>query len=230
MDFENLLLQIKMSREKTQDPKITEKIDELARSIQEQGEQVDPSVLDYFKDRDFFTSLPEAIQNNAETLQGYIINMSKFLNVITPERRKRWNGDNSGMLGDEVHIPETTHSDGRTRRAQSGQRINVEYLRSQGIDPSQVLFFRRTQPSTKPKPEYYWTSDYFETQRGLTREISGAQRDTSIILVASLDAINGKEGLIQDMNDDQGLAVRQIDTGNFDQNLAIAKISKNSTP
>ena len=91
------------------------------------------------------------------------------------------------------------------------------------IDPSKVLFFRRTIPSKDPKPEFFWTSDYFETRQGLTAEISPKNRDTAIIIVASLDAINKNGGLIQDINDDQGIAVRQIGTDNFDQNLALTK-------
>ena len=150
--------------------------------------------------------------------------MSKFQNIITPERQKRWDGDMSGLFGDKIHIAETTHANGKIRRAESDYKINVEYLKTQGIDPSQVLFFRVTQPTDKPKPEYYWTSDYFETQKGLTREISSKQRKTSIILVSSLDVINSNGGLIQDINDDNGLAVRQIGTGDFDQNMTSAKI------
>jgi len=128
------------------------------------------------------------------------------------------------LLGEEVNISETAHEDGRTRRAESGQRVNVEYLRSQGIDPSKVLFFRITQDSDTPKPEYYWTSDYGETQRGLRVEVSPEKRKTAVILVADLETINQNDGLIQDMNDDEGLAVRQIGTGNFDQRKALAKI------
>jgi len=72
----------------------------------------------------------------------------------------------------------------------------VAYLKTKGIDPSKVLFFRITQPTDNPKPEYYWTSDYSEVQKGLTAEISPEQRKTSIILVADLETINGNGGLI----------------------------------
>lgn len=39
--------------------------------------------------------------------------------------------------------------------------------------------------------------------------------------------INQNKGLMQDINDDQGLSVRQIGTGSFDQKKAIAKFKPN---
>ncbi len=134
-------------------------------------------VAEYFQDPNLFPALPESIQNSEEELTKLVHNTSKFYDIIHPERKMRWGGDLSGLLGEKVHIPETEHADGRPRRAESGYRVNVEYLQSIDIDPSKVLFFRLTQPSDKPKQEYYWTSDYFEVLRGLRAEIPGEQRE-----------------------------------------------------
>ena len=49
-------------------------------------------------------------------------------------------------------------------------------------------------------------------------------RETAVILGTSLDAINTNGGLIQDINDDQGLAVRQIGLSPFDQQSALIRI------
>ncbi|MBW3004330.1 hypothetical protein KY310_00665 [Candidatus Woesearchaeota archaeon] len=186
-------------------------------------EGANPFILKYFQDPNLFPALPEEIRNSEERLTEIVQNTSRFSDLIYKERKKRWAEDLTGLLGEEVHIPETKHADGRTRRAESGYRVNVDYLRSIGIDPSKVLFFRLTQPSDDPKPEYYWTSDYFEVLRDLSAEIFGEQRESAVILVSDLETVNENEGLIQDINDDQGLAVRQIGTGPFDQKSAIAR-------
>lgn len=224
MGIEDQFSKIEFVNQFKEDEEVNKKIGSVVDSITRQGEQVNPFVLECFEDPDLFHSLPEEIKSNEQKLSELVLNMSKFHGIITSERQKRWSGDMSGLFGDEVYIAETVHANGKIRRAESDYKINVDYLRTREIDPSQILFFRITQPTDKPKPEYYWTSDYFETQRGLTREISSEQRETAVILVASLDVINNNEGLIQDINDDNGLAVRQIGTGNFDQTLALTKI------
>lgn len=179
--------------------------------------------IKYFQDPNLLPALPESIKNSEEELTAIVKNTTRFYEMIYKERKKRWAGDLTGLFAEEVHIPETRHADGRTRRAESNYRVNAEYLRTIGIDSSKILFFRITQPSDEPKPEYYWTSDYFETLRGLDIEVAGKQRDTAVILVSDLGTINQNEGLIQDMNDDEGLSVRQIGTGHFGQNNAIAR-------
>ncbi|MBW3002803.1 hypothetical protein KY338_06605 [Candidatus Woesearchaeota archaeon] len=186
-------------------------------------ENANPFVLEYFQDPNLFPALPEEIRNSEERLTEIVQNTSRFSDLIHKERQKRWNGDLTGLLGEEVQVPEKEHADGRTRHAEDGYRVNVDYLKTINIDASKVLFFRLTQPSDEPKPEYYWTSDYFEVLRGLDAEIPGEQRDHAVILVSDLETISGNEGLIQDMNDDQGLSVRQIGTGSFDQKKAIAR-------
>ncbi len=203
--------------EKVETKAMKEVLYDAIKLIEDIGEQVNPCVFEYFEDCDLLQSLPKEITSNKQKLKELIFNMSKFADL-------HWSKEASGLFGEEVHIPETYHASGEIRSAQSGNRIDLDFLRDQGIDPSRVLFFRITQPTEQLKPEYYWTSDYFETKKGLSREISPEERKNAIILVASLDAINNNEGLIKDINDDSGLAVRQIGTDNFDYNLALTKI------
>lgn len=224
MGLENLLSQIDLTDQPKEDPKINARMDGVAANLIEQGKIVNPFILEDFKDPDFFNSLPTEIRDSDQVLSEFLDNSGRFNNIIRLEREKRWSNDTSGLLGEKVDIAETLHAEGRKRRSESGYKINVDYLKTRGIDPSKILFFRATQPSGTPKPEYYWTSDYFETRRGLTTEIPAEQRKTAIILVADLETINKNGGLIQDINDDNGLPVRQIGTDGFDQNLAIAKI------
>lgn len=183
--------------------------------------------LDYFQDRDLFLALPTRIRHSKKELSLIIENSGKFDNIIHIERDKRHKGINPCLFGEKVYIPETMMQNNRKRRAQEGYRINVEYIVSQGIDPTKVMFFRVTMPLGVPKPEYFWTSDYFETVSGLTAEIPYEDRQKSIILVADLLTINQNGGLIQDINDDNGLAVRQIGTNPFDQRKALTSFKPN---
>ena len=186
-------------------------------------EGANPFIIEYFQDPNLFPALPEEIRNSETKLTELLHNSGKFLDLIHIERKKRGDGDLTGLFEEEVHVPETEHADGRTRHAETGYKINVDYLQSVGVDASKVLFFRLTQPSDDPKPEYYWTSDYFEVLRGLTAEIPPEQSETAVILIADLATISENKGLIQDINDDQGLSVRQIGTEPFDQKSAIAR-------
>ncbi|MFA5413351.1 MAG: hypothetical protein WC348_02330 [Patescibacteria group bacterium] len=224
MGLENLLSGVELANQLREDPQINARMDRIANNLIEKGTSVNPFILKDFEDPNFFNSLPAEIRDSDQKLSELLDNSGKFNDIIHLERERRWDNDTSGLLGEKVDIAETTHAEGRTRRAESGYKINVDYLKTKGIDPSKILFFRATQPSDTPKPEYYWTSDYFETQRGLTVEISAEQRKTAIILVADLETISRNGGLIQDVNDDNGLPVRQIGTAGFDQSLAIAKI------
>ena len=192
------------------------------KSIESALENANPIVAEYF----LSTELADALKENVAygDIVSMIDNSSKFDEIIQKELNKRWDEDLTGLFGEETYIPETKISGGRTREAETGYRINTEYLGTIGIDPSKVLFFRVTQPSETPKPESYWTSDYFETIKGLRREISPEKRENSIVLVTSLETINQNQGLIQDINDDSGLAVRQIGTGPFEQSKAITYI------
>jgi hypothetical protein len=204
---------------------VIKSINDVFTYIARQREEVHPLIAEYFADPDLFNSLPQEIKNDVAKFASLVVNTSKFAEYASMVRNNRQSKNDLKLFVEEISIPETVHEDGRTRQAESGRKINLEALRAQGIDPAQVLFFRTTQPSSSPKPEFYWTSDYYETVKGLTREIDPEKRKSSVILAANLDVINMNGGLIQDVNDDNGVAVRQIGTENFDQQLALAKIT-----
>lgn len=225
MKGENPLLGMQFANERKHNPDIRKHVLLLIEEIQaDSGIEIDPTISRTFSDLTFFEALPREITQNPSRIKELMLHSSCFHDLIHPEREKRWQDDTSGLFREEVRIPETSHNDGRVRRAESGYKISLEYLKSMGIDPSKILFFRVTQPATEPKPEYYWSSDFFETQYGLTAEIPSAKRDHSVTLIASLKDISSNGGLIQDINDDNGISVRQIDSGPFDQNKALAVI------
>lgn len=202
-------------------------LSEALAHLERSGLTPHPWTHEMFTDPQFFNALPERIQGDPQILGEYIAHCNRFYESLYGERLKNSKGDTSGLLGPVIEAPSVPHQDGRVRDAESGKKINVPYLRTIGIDPSKVLFFRVTQPSVQPKPEYYWTSDYFETTRGLTAEIPSAQRRTAVILVADLETLDARGGLIQDINDDGGLPVRQLGLDPFDQKEALATIHPN---
>lgn len=116
-----------------------------------------------------------------------------------------------------------THRDGRPRRAESGARLDLERVKECGIDPTKVLMFRVTQPSDEPMPELYWTTDFIEVRGGLGLEL-GKQRETSVILIDTLDSVASNGGLMRDINDDAGIAVRQLGLNKYDQASAVGVI------
>jgi len=206
-------------------PIIDKKINNLSQQLKEQGKGIDTFYATPFKNPDFYNALPQQVRENDESLLQYLENTARFNEIITKERTRRFQGDMTGLLAEEVTTTETTHADKRARRIEAGHRVNVDYLYTIGVNPSKVLFFRVTQPSTTPKPEYYWTSDLFETIEGLHREIPPEHRKKAIVLICDLQTINENGGLIQDINDDSGLSVRQIGIDAFDQNKALGRFS-----
>lgn len=179
-------------------------------------EPLDPFILEYFEDENLFNALADRTD---EEIAEFIKHTGKFAELIWQQRQK-----NTGLFGEEIIIPGTDRPDRKKRRKESGQKINLEFMKQNGIDPSKILFFRITQPSEIPKSELYWTSDYWETQKGLSAEISTEKRRQAITLVLDLETINKNGGLIMDKNDDAGISVRQIELKTFDQKLAIGKI------
>lgn len=213
--------------ESPQAPKLSEedrkRLETAADSATADGYSVDMLVRETFFDPEFVESLPAEIRERPEVLKEYLVNTSRFHDLLH-EERARAQGDQAGLFGATADAPEVAHEDGRTRHAESGRRIRLDYLRGAGVDPAKVLYFRATQPSDMPKPEYYWTSDFFETLKGLNAEIPEAQRKSAVVLVADLETVSGADGLIEDRNDDNGLPVRQLGTAPFDQASALTKI------
>lgn len=191
--------------------------------IQRRNGETNPFVWETFSDPRLFAALSEDVQASPEALADLIEQNNEFANLLGQARRKP--AEAAGLFREEVALPESAHADGRVRRAESGPRINLEYLESQGIDPSKIMLFRITQPADVPKPELYWTSDFFETVRGLQQEIPAELRSTAVILAADLATLDEGGGLIQDVNDDNGLAVRRISPDPFDQKQCMAKIN-----
>ncbi len=185
----------------------------LAHVKPEVRNNINPWIYDMFTEPQFVNHLPERLRNPA-ILALYLENCSQFADHIhDPE-----------IFGELVELPETQHATGRTRRAEQGNRILLDQLRMKGINPAYVLYFRASQPSEKPKPEYYWTSDFWETRRGLTQEIPMEQRKTAVTLVSTLEDIAGDGGVMNDINDDQGLAVRRVNLGDYDQKRTLFSI------
>ncbi len=192
--------------------------DELSGAIarlQSEGFSINPMTQEVFEDEGLSNALGEKL-SSAE-IREFIKNSSLFLDFRASEKALI-------MLGDNVTIPESIGANGTIRRSETGQRVLISVLESEGIDPAKVLMFRVTQPSDTPKPEYYWTSDYFEVVKGLNAEIDPELRSQSVILVSTIEEIDKDEGLIVDINDDSGMPVRQIGLGSFDQSRCLASI------
>lgn len=220
MNLDTNFLKNNMEGKKESLEKMKTLIDDLMR---EDGENLHPVVLEYFEDKDLAKALFEKIKQS--DIKKYIVHSSKFFSFLSQKR----NDKEEGFFGKYVTIPETEYSDGRKRPGESGRILRIETLKKYGIDPQEVLFFRVTQSAKEGenKPEYYWTSNYFETKSGLQQEIPSDLRTTSIILVADLETINKNGGLIEDMNDCGALSVRQYGSENFDQNTALVHLRKN---
>ncbi len=190
-------------------------IDIVQRSGLELNE-VNPMILEMFTDKDFVFSLPEAIKSDPDKLAAWLKHSNAFNSIR----------HNNEIFGENIIIPETKHADGRIRREESGQEILVDQIEKLEIDPESVLFFRRTQPTSEvSNPEHYWTSDYWETVSGLQQEISGENREKSVILCSSLADISSDSKLIADINDDNGLPVRRVADLAYDQKRCLFVIN-----
>lgn len=193
-----------------------ERADAVLGAVREElgrrGVKLDAYVADMVANKDLWEGLSERLRDPA-TLANYAEHTSRFFD----------NGHSRKFYGASMKIS-GSHADGREREDDEGERLDLDVVRQAGIDPSCVLVFRLTQPSETPKPEAYWTTDYFETQRGLNVEVPAKQRRTATILVSDLATIAGADGLIRDINDDNGVAVRRISNEPFDQRNAIGRV------
>lgn len=178
---------------------------------------------------DEFMAEPSVVAALGSEIDVYARNTRAIFNIQKEEMKKRELGKKDRLFGEAVTTEAVPRADGTPREVEVGFELNLDYLRQKGIDPSRVLVFRRTQPqdAASPKPELYWTTDYWEVAKGLTAEINGKARENSIVLISTLSAINENGGLIRDVNDDNGIPLRQRGSGTFDQNsnLVIAKLT-----
>lgn len=160
----------------------------------------------------------------AEEQYQYLKNTSLFESKLKKDNWLSAAGEPNTMFGAETVAPEISKANGAIIPPESGKVIEIDNLREAGIDTSKVLIFRATQPSDQSKPEYYWTTDYFETKKGLSAEMGESNRKTAIILVSNLEQIC-EGGAIKDKNDDNGLSLRRIDMSSYDQKTALGKIT-----
>ena len=67
----------------------------------------------------------------------------------------------------------------------------VNYLYGEEYTPEYVLVFRRAVPSTTPKPETFWSTEYRVPRFGLKKEIplNSPQRLHSVIMISTLSAL-----------------------------------------
>ncbi len=204
---------VDVSARKTE-PEIAEYVSKLTNYLMRKGILVHPFIYEYFTDPKFFNSLPSLIRQNPIAMVKLLSANSRFYDVV----------NDSGLYGNEIRIASNAHENEMQRILESGPKVNLEYLRKKEIDPAHVLVFRITQPSGVAKPELYWTTDFYETQKGLRKEISEDNRRNTVLLISNLETISRNGGLIRDINDDNGLSVRQINNKSFNQNLCISRV------
>lgn len=197
-------------------------IEVLFTRLHQEGISCPPMIEDTFRDEKVSGLMLEKFTSEDERY-GYLKNTAAFDNLRSAEQWRAAAGE-SGLFGPELTLPESPKADGSMRPAETGSQINLEYARKSGLDPDKVLVFRATQPTTDPKPEAYWTTDYYETRKGLSREMGEEKRASAVILVSTLGKINEGGGLIRDQNDDSGLPVRRIDSRPFDQKESLGII------
>jgi len=182
-------------------PENPDLMDRVVNELEEEDEPLNPALIDKLNQSDLLEA------KVGVDLKEYIRHSSRFSLLA---RR-------GGIFGHIAAIPQTHNNldvRGDLRRHEEGPVVDMGAVVDNGVDPSHVLYFRVTQPSEAPKAEYYWT-----------REL-GAGALTAVILVSTLAAISQNGGLIRDMNDDDGIAVRQIGFEAFDQSEALAVLSR----
>jgi hypothetical protein len=185
-------------------------IQKLKILLTRKGKTIHPIIIEYFSEPKFFNALPLILRHNPIKMMKLIEQNSKFNDAIMDPK-----------LYGEIIKTIRQKADGKIIE-ESGPKINLDHLRSIGINPSNILVFRLTQPSIAAKPELYWTTDFYETRKGLRAEISPEKRKTAIVLISTLGEINSNGGLIRDKNDDAGLSVRQINNKTFNQGKCIS--------
>lgn len=192
--------------------------DATLAQLRQDGERINPCFIDRMEDPLLLQGLADRDGVGIAGVTEYVRHSNRYSNL---GRQAIFNG--------WVTMPESDlylYPSGNAREEQIGQSLDLDAVRDLGADPSRILYFRVTQPAVQqPKPEYYWTSDFIEVKRGLRHEL-GHQAATAIILVSTLEKIAENGGLISDINDDSGIAVRQRGHGPFDQRDALLRLKR----
>ena len=209
-DFETFFGDRDGYRRSLSTPELSDRIDGIAKSLSSRGVQVEECLVSAFKESRFHFALPLRVRNSDAELSSFLEHSSKFYYL-----------DEYLIRGDDVVIPSSEMSRGRMRDMEIGERLHIERLATFDIDPAKVLIFRMTQPAIEPKPEYYWTTDYFE----VIERFGDSSRQNAIALISTLFEVNKNGGLIRDQNDDNGVAVRQIDTKPFLQSSCLGSFA-----
>lgn len=195
-------------------------MDSILAELIRGGENVNPALIDRLDDERLLLGLADLAKTSEISAAEYVWHSNRYSNI-----------NRFGPLFDRsrpVTIAASKDNllfNGSARREETGYLLDLDYVVAQDIDPNLVLYFRVTQLSGEPKPEYYWTSDFSETKNGLRKEL-GASADTAVILVSTLGEIAKNGGLISDVNDDNGIAVRQVSLATFDQSNALLILNR----
>lgn len=189
------------------------RVEQAVEHLKAEGSYVDTHLEKSMRDK----PLLDALETAGADIPAIIKNTSKF-------NLHAGNIFEGGVILPEGH---GAHANGKSRREESGEGLSIDRLVELGIDPSQVVLFRVTQPSSRPKPEFYWTTDFTEVRGGLSIELGGEQRKTAVILIDTLQSIISNGGLMEDVNDDTGVSVRQIGLETYDQTKALGVIPGN---
>lgn len=191
--------------------------DSLDQAITTQHRTIHPFVYEELTD----PAILDAWRGTTSEFIECVFHSSLFAEQLSIERRFFDRGDTTRFFGEiqEVSSPDKTGSIKQTEPV-----INVDFLVERGIDPTKVLFFRRTHISKDPKIERYWSSDFDAVRRGLIVERRGESRRNNVILVTTLALLNSNGGLIADGNDDNGLSVRCLGQELFNSDSALALI------
>ena len=160
---------------------------------------------------------------SSEEQYQYFKNTSLFETKLKKDKWLTAAGNSNTMFGKETIAPAITKENSAEIPPIEDKLININHIKESGMDPSKILVFRATQPSDLAKPENNWSSDYFETKRGLWTEFGKERRKSAIILVSNLEQIC-QGGAILDRNDSNGLSLRRIDSSPYDSKTALGKI------
>lgn len=154
-----------------------------------------------------------ALNIDIEEAEQYVLN--------SQELHKQLSGGGEALLGQETALPNKVN--GNKYKDDKARTVDMRKVVSAGIDPSKVLVFRITQPSEAPKAELYWQTD-IDAMVSMY-ELSAVQKNSSVILVSTLDQIaSSNGGIVVDLMDNNGLSFRQVGVDSFPDDAVLASV------